>query len=79
MLVKTGTYPRTHSLIRLMREIDRTTEKDLSSFIEDEIMFLTRLEDIYIAAGYLPRRYERKEVEELIAFADRFKEVLECV
>ncbi len=79
LLVKTGTYPRTHSLIRLMRELDKATEKDLSSFIEDEIMFLTRLEDIYIAARYLPRRYERKEVEKLIAFADRFKEVLESV
>ena len=39
-------------------------------------MFLTRIEDAYIVAKYLPRRYERKEVEELLKFAERFKEVI---
>jgi len=79
LLVRTGTYPRTHSLVRLLRLLDEVTEINLLSFIDREIMFLTRLEDAYIAARYLPRRYERREVEELISFAERFREELESV
>ena len=62
-----------------MRELDRTTSKDLAPFIEREIMFLTRLEDVYIATRYLPRKYEKKEVEELLKFAERLKEELKDV
>jgi len=62
-----------------MRELDRTTSKDLTPFIEREIMFLTRLEDVYIAARYLPRKYEKKKVEELLKFAERLKEELKDV
>ena len=42
-------------------------------------MFLTRIEDAYIVSRYLPRRYERKEVEELLKFAERFREVVENI
>ena len=42
-------------------------------------MYLTRIEDAYIVARYLPRRYERKEVEELLKFAERFREVVENI
>ena len=31
-------------------------------------MFLTKIEDAHIVARYLPRRYERKEVEELVRY-----------
>jgi len=36
----------------------------LDKFIESEIMFLTKLEDAYIGARYLPRKYERGEGRE---------------
>ena len=42
-------------------------------------MFLTRIEDAYIVARYLPRRYERREIEEPLKFAERFKEVIENI
>ena len=42
-------------------------------------MFLTRIEDAHIVARYLPRRYERKEVEELLKFTERFREVIENI
>ena len=51
----------------------------MEKFIESEIMDLTRVEDAYIVARYLPRRYERKGVEHLLKFAERFKGVLEDV
>lgn len=80
LLLKSGTYPRTHSLIRLLRDLDKLTpEKGLEKFIESEIMNLTRIEDAYIVARYLPRRYEKKEVELLLKFAEKFKEFLENV
>ena len=80
LLIKVGTYPRTHSILRLMRELSKlVSSKKLASFIDSEIMFLTRIEDAYIVARYLPRRYERKEVEELLKFAERFREVIENI
>ncbi|RLG43965.1 MAG: hypothetical protein DRN81_05525 [Thermoproteota archaeon] len=45
-----------------MRELDRTTSKDLAPFIEREIMFLTRLEDVYIVARYFPGKYEKRRL-----------------
>ena len=80
LLIKVGTYPRTYFLPRLMRELSRlASSKRLESFIDSEIMFLTRVEDAYIVARYLPRRYERREVEELLKFAERFREVIENI
>ena len=64
----------------ILRELDKLQPgKNIRSFIDSELMFLTRIEDAYIVARYLPRRYERKEVEELLKFAERFKEVIENI
>jgi len=80
LLVKAGTYPRTHSLLRLMRELSKlSSSKNLENFIDSEIMFLTRIENACIVARYFPRRYERREVEELLRFAERFREVIENI
>ena len=80
LLVKTGTYPRTHSLVRILRELNAAYPgKNLSSFIESEILYLTKMEDVYVGSMYLPRRFERREVEQLLAFAERFKDVIEDV
>lgn len=80
LLVETGTYPRTYSIVRLLRELETATSgSGLSTFIDAEILSLTRLEDAYIVSRYLPRRYERKEVEQLLAFAGKFKEAVENV
>jgi hypothetical protein len=66
--------------VRILRELDAAyPEKNLSSFIESELLYLTKMEDVYIASKYLPRRFERREVEELLAFAERFKDVIEDV
>jgi len=80
LLIKTGTYPRTHSLVRILRELNAAYPgKNLSSFIESEILYLTKMEDVYVVSRYLPRRFERREVEQLLAFAERFKDVIEDV
>ena len=80
LLVRTGTYPRTHSIIRLLRDLDKLVpEKNLARFIDSEIILLTKIEDAYIGSRYLPRRYERREVEELLKLADRLEEVIRDV
>ena len=69
LLIKTGTYPRTHSVIRLLRELSKIAEelKELLSNRE-AMIYLTKIEDTYIGARYLPRRYEEVEVEEMLRF-----------
>lgn len=79
LLIKTGSYPRTHSIVRLARYLSKAAEGKLDNFIDSEIMFLTKLEDAYIGARYLPRKYERKEVEQLISFSEKFGKEVENV
>ena len=69
LLIKTGTYPRTRSVIRLLRELSKIAEelKELLSNRE-AMIYLTKIEDTYIGARYLPRRYEEVEVEEMLRF-----------
>lgn len=80
LLIRTGTYPRTHSIIRLLRDLDKLVpEKNIARFIDSEIILLTKMEDAYIGSRYLPRRYERREVEELLKLADKLEEVIRDV
>ena len=71
LLLKTGTYPRTHSLIRLLRELGRLSKREeAEKFIERNVLYLTKIEDAYIGARYLPRRYEEAEVRQLLRFVE---------
>ncbi|MGB9717094.1 MAG: HEPN domain-containing protein [Thermoproteota archaeon] len=80
LLVKTGTYPRTHSIVRLLRVLDDAASgRGLASLIDSEIMILTKVEDAYVISRYFPRRYEEKEVKQLIEFADKFEKVIRNV
>ncbi|WP_291764631.1 HEPN domain-containing protein [Caldivirga sp. UBA161] len=76
LLIKTGTYPRTYSLIRLIRELAKVT-KDAERLIDDIIM-ITKIEDSYIGSRYLPRRYERAEVEVMLKYIEeKFKPIVD--
>lgn len=74
LLVKTGTYPRTHSIIRLTRELSKIDGR--ASRVLQDIVIVTKIEDAYIGSKYLPRRYEKEEVEAMLKYA---KEVFEVV
>ena len=76
LLIKTGTYPRTHSILRLIRELSKITRK-VETLLNDIVM-LTKIEEAYIGSRYLPRRYERAEVEAMLRFVEeRFRSVVE--
>ena len=81
LLIKTGTYPRTHSIIRLIRELSSISPA-LRPLLDnvDNILYLTKIEDAYIGARYLPRRYEESEVRAMLRFAKEvFKDLVEGV
>lgn len=66
--MKSGTYPRTHSIINLLRDLS-ILEEDVKSLLDDKwIIILTKIEDAYIGLRYLPRRYEKAEVEGMLKF-----------
>ncbi|MBO3842839.1 MAG: HEPN domain-containing protein [Candidatus Brockarchaeota archaeon] len=81
LLLKTGTYPRMHLLTRLLRELSKISP-NVSQLLEkeDSILLLTKLEDAYIGARYLPRRYEEVEVKALLRFVKEvFKPIVDGV
>lgn len=81
LLVKTGTYPMIQSVIRLLRELTRIAPS-LQAFLDnsENILYLTKVEDAYIGARYLPRRYERSEVKSMLRFVKEvFKAVVERI
>lgn len=81
LLVKTGAYPRTHSLTRLVNELSKL-EENLKILIDKEeyYILLTKLEDAYIGARYLPRRYSEVEARALYRFVvEVFKPLVEQI
>jgi HEPN domain-containing protein len=71
LLMKTGAYPHIHSTVRLLRALGKAVPNlKVESFIEKNVMYLTKIDDAYIGARYLPRRYEKGEVEQLIKFVE---------
>jgi len=81
LLVKTGAYPRTHSLMRLIRDLAKVNPS-LKEVLESEeaVLHLTKLEDAYIAARYLPRRCDEVEVRAMLRFVEEvFKPLVERV
>jgi HEPN domain-containing protein len=81
LLIKTGTYPRTHSLTRLTAELAKL-EPQTKTLLdrEDNMLLLTKFEDAYIGARHLPRKYRGPEVEAMLRFVmEVFKPVVERV
>jgi HEPN domain-containing protein len=76
LLVKTGAYPRAHSLVRLVRELAKAA-RGAERLLEDMVM-LTKIEDAHIGSRYLPRRYEKEEVEAMVKYIkEKFKPIID--
>jgi HEPN domain-containing protein len=81
LLIKTGTYPRTHSIMSLLHLLS-SISKEIKNFLENSnnILYLTKIEDAYIGARYLPRLYEESEVKDMLRFAiEEFRKVAEKI
>ncbi|MBS7288452.1 MAG: HEPN domain-containing protein [Candidatus Freyarchaeota archaeon] len=81
LLVKAGSYPRTHSLRRLIRELAKF-HPSLSALTDDEgkLHYVARLEEAYITSRYTPYNYEDREALSLYRFVvDVFKKLVEGI
>ena len=71
--LSTGAYPHTHSLVRELSKVAKGAKRQL-----EDILTLTKIEDTYIGSRYLPRRYEKEEVEALLRHVkEKFKPVID--
>ncbi len=76
LLVKTGAYPCTRSLTGLVRELARADPR--AEELGRDVVMLTKVEDAYIGARYLPRSYEKEEVEAMLRYVkERFKPLVD--
>lgn len=81
LLLKTNTYPRIHSITRLVGELSQLSP-DLKPLLDNEenILYLTKIDDFYIGARYLPRRIERIEVKGALKFIEKvFKPLVDRI
>ena len=73
-----GEFPRTHSLVTLLRELSRVfKEEEVERFRKENIGILTKLSDVYITSRYYTREFYEEEVKELIEFAYKVRRLLE--
>ncbi len=81
LLLKRGSYTRTHSLRRLIRELSQFSP-GVRVLVDDvrNLHYIARIEEAYIASRYLPITYEEAEVRDLMRFVKEvFKPVVERV
>lgn len=69
LLVKSGSYPRFHSLRELIKRLEGYSP-EIGVLIrgEEKLLYVTKLEDAHIVSRYLPRRYTEEEVVALYRF-----------
>ena len=73
-----GEFPRTHSLVALLRELSRVFKgEEVERFRKENIGMLTKLSDVYITSRYYTREFYKDEVKELIEFAYKVRGLLE--
>ena len=81
LLVLKGSYPRTYSLRRLIRELGEFYPEVLE-LIENinNLHYIARLEEAYITSRYLPYTYEEREVKDIYRFVVKvFRPVVERI
>lgn len=72
ILELTGEVPRVHAVRQLFNGLKAVLGKsdEVDRFVRANRSLLIRLEDAYISSRYIPREYEKDEVEELVKFAE---------
>lgn len=67
-----GEFPRTHSLVTLLRELSRVfKEEEVERFVKENIGMLTK------SSRYYTREFYEEEVKELMEFAHKVRRLLE--
>lgn len=75
-----GDYPKTHSIIRLLKDLVRVyNAKDLDSFLDKNLEALYLLEEAYISSRYLPREYDMNIALKILKLSEEILEVFKCL
>jgi len=81
LLVYTGSYPRTHSIRLLIRELGKVDSRVLV-LVSDvrNLHYVARLEEAYISSRYLPYKYTIEEVKDISRFVlEVFKPIVDSI
>lgn len=63
---KTGDYPRTHSIRRLIKLFSKSMgDESIMDFLRENIDALSNLENAYMTSRYLPAEFYSEEVESM--------------
>lgn len=71
LLEAIGDYPRTHSIIFLLKELERAGLEEASKFIKENKNGLHVLEDSYLTSRYFCKSFDREDAEYLISLAEK--------
>ncbi len=77
---RVGDYPKTHSLIRLLRDLIRIYSNcGLKELFDEYLEVLYLLEECYISSRYLPREYDRDIASKILNLSKKLLEVFKCL
>jgi len=77
---KIGDYPKTHSLIRLIKDLIKVYDNEhLKQYYKQNLETLYLLEEAYITSRYLPREYDKEIAQRILNFAEKTLKVLKCL
>ena len=72
-----GDYPRTHSVRRLLGELNRLLgSEDLEEFVKANRFRLSVLEDAYLMAGYFVKEYDAEDAEDMVKLTEETIEII---
>ena len=72
---KTGDYPKTHSIKKLIDEAGKLCP-DIKELMRKNPSLVGNIESAYILSRYFPTEFRREEVEEMIEFFELCKKVI---
>ncbi|MEM1986636.1 MAG: HEPN domain-containing protein [Nitrososphaeria archaeon] len=77
---KIGGYPKTHSIIRLLKDLAKVYEsKELETLLDQNLEGLYLLEEAYVSSRYLPREYDRDIADRILKLGEEILEVFKCL
>jgi HEPN domain-containing protein len=80
MYRRIGDYPKTHSLIRLLRDLTKIYgDCGLKELLNEYLEALYLLEESYISSRYLPREYDRDIASRVLNLSEKLLEVFKCL
>ncbi len=67
---RTGDYPRTHSIRRLLKLLSKSLgDEEIMEFLRENINSLSNLENAYMTSRYLPAEFYEEEVVSMMEVA----------